>query len=199
MLYQIDKAMLPNLVLPLGEYHKAEIVSMAEDLGLPYTQVKESQDACFVEGSYVDFIRQQTGRCDLLKNGDIVDTAGRPLGRHGGTIKYTVGQRRGLGLGNGPWYVARIDPRENRVVVARQEQAQRGDFSIGQTNWFTDPPDRPLSCTVKIRYQTGDVSCVVEPEESGYRVVLERPQIVTPGQSAVFYRQDLVVGGGIIN
>ena len=199
MLYQVDKGILPKLVLPLGEYQKSQILSMAEEMGLPYTKVKESQDACFVEDNYVQFIRGQTGSSEIFQTGDIVDPAGRVLGEHRGTINYTVGQRRGLGLGNGPWYVTRIDPRENRIVVARQADAGRLDFLVNKTNWFIDPPARPLECTVKIRYQIREVPCTVEPVAEDYRVVLDRPQIVTPGQSAVFYAEELVLGGGIID
>ncbi len=198
MLYQVRKSMLASLVLPLGEHRKSEVLSMADDLGLPYTQVRESQDACFVEGNYVEFIQKQTGRDDFLREGEIVDPKGRVLGRHRGTINYTVGQRRGLGLGNGPWYVARIDAEANRLVVAREADARRREFAIDRTNWFVDPPDRPLSCAVKIRYQIGEIPCSVEPGDGGFRVVLKVPQIVTPGQSAVFYDSDLVLGGGII-
>ena len=198
MLYQVRKSMLASLVLPLGEHRKSEVLSMADDLGLPYTQVRESQDACFVEGNYVEFIQKQTGRDDFLREGEIVDLKGRVLGRHRGTINYTVGQRRGLGLGNGPWYVARIDAEANCLVVARESDVRRREFAIDRTNWFVDPPDRPLSCAVKIRYQIGEIPCSVEPGGGGFRVVLKVPQIVTPGQSAVFYDRDLVLGGGII-
>jgi tRNA-specific 2-thiouridylase len=198
MLYQVDGQMLGNLLLPLGEYRKSEVLSLAVEFGLPYTKVRESQDACFVDKNYVDFIGKQTGRKDLLREGEIVDPRGRVLGRHRGTINYTVGQRRGLGLGNGPWYVTRIDARTNRLVVAREAEARRRVFVIDRTNWFIDPPKRSLSCAVKIRYQVDETSCTVEPEEKGYRVVLADPRIVTPGQSAVFYREDLVLGGGII-
>ncbi|UCF97114.1 MAG: tRNA 2-thiouridine(34) synthase MnmA [Spirochaetaceae bacterium] len=198
MLYQVRREMLANMVLPLGAYRKSEILNMAEELGLPYTQVKESQDACFVEGDYVAFISKQTGRSDFLRSGDIVDPQGRVLGKHSGTINYTVGQRRGLGLGNGPWYVACIEPQENRLVVAREADARRRDFQIDRANWFVDPPARPLSCTVKIRYQIGEIPCSVEPLEEGFLIVLKHPQIVTPGQSAVFYDRELVLGGGMI-
>lgn len=198
MLYQVRKPMLANLVLPLGDYRKSEVLSMADDLGLPYTQVRESQDACFVQEDYVQFIRKQTGRSDFLREGEILDPQGRVLGRHRGTINYTVGQRKGLGLGNGPWYVARIDAQANRLVVAREEDARRREFAIDRTNWFIDPPERSLSCAVKIRYQIDEIPCSVEPGEKGFRVVLSHPQIVTPGQSAVFYDRDLVLGGGII-
>jgi tRNA-specific 2-thiouridylase len=198
MLYQVPKRMLGNMVLPLGAYRKSEVLSLAADLGLPYTRVRESQDACFVEGSYVDFIEEQTGRGDLQKEGEIVDLRGRVLGRHRGTVNYTVGQRRGLGLGNGPWYVARIDARANRLVVAREEEAGSREFAIDRTNWFIEPPKLTLRCAVKIRYQADETPCRVEPRDQGFQVVLEDPRIVTPGQSAVFYDRDLVLGGGII-
>jgi tRNA-specific 2-thiouridylase len=198
MLYQVDRQMLRCLVLPLGEYRKSEVLAKADDLGLPHTQVRESQDACFVEDNYVRFIGKQTGRSDLLREGKIVDLQGRVLGRHRGTINYTVGQRRGLGLGNGPWYVARIDAQANRVVVAREADARCREFAINRTNWFIDPPDRPLPCAVKIRYQIDEIPCSVESGDEGFRVTLKEPRIVTPGQSAVFYDRDLVLGGGII-
>jgi tRNA-specific 2-thiouridylase len=198
MLYQVERQILASLVLPLGEYRKSEVVSMAGDLGLPFTQVKESQDACFVEDNYVQFIHEQTGRSDFLQVGEIVDPQGRVLGQHRGTINYTVGQRRGLGLGNGPWYVARIDAEANRLVVAREVDARRREFTIDRTNWFIDPPQRQLSCSVKIRYQIDEIPCSVEPVSDGFRVILKISQIVTPGQSAVFYDRDLVLGGGII-
>ncbi|MBN2553738.1 MAG: tRNA 2-thiouridine(34) synthase MnmA [Spirochaetales bacterium] len=198
MLYQVEKRMLASVVLPLGEYRKSEVLSMAADLQLPFTQVRESQDACFVDDSYVQFIREQTGRSDFLRAGEIIDLEGRVLGRHRGTINYTVGQRRGLGLGNGPWYVTRIDAKANRLVVAGAEQARCTDFTIDRANWFIEAPQHAFSCTVKTRYQIDDSPCTVEPEEGRFRVVLQAPRIVTPGQSAVFYDRDLVLGGGII-
>jgi tRNA-specific 2-thiouridylase len=198
MLYQVRTPMLANLVFPLGEYRKTEVLSMAEDLGLPYTQVRESQDACFVEDNYVQFIRKQTGRRDFLRAGEIVDLSGRVLGRHRGTINYTVGQRRGLGLGNGPWYVTRIDAEANRLVVGREADARRREFTVDRTNWFIEAPQGSLACAVKIRYQIDEIPCSLEPEAEGFRVVLKHPRIVTPGQSAVFYDRDLVLGGGII-
>jgi len=198
MLYQVDKRMLSNLVLPLGDYLKSEIVSLAEKLDLPYTAIKESQDACFVGDSYVDFIEKQTGRSDFLQSGDITDMEGRVLGKHKGTIHYTVGQRRGLGLGDGPWYVARIDPDRNRVIVARREAAESDRFLIGSTNWFAEAPSKSLRCAVKVRYQVKDIPCRVEPEGQVFQVILDSPEIVTPGQSAVLYAGQLVLGGGVI-
>ena len=200
MLYRVRREMLPRLVLPLGEYLKAEVLEIAEANGLDYRAVKESQDACFVDGSYVEFIRRYVGREDFLKPGEIVDLEGRALGTHRGTIHYTVGQRRGLGLGSGPWYVARIDAAANRVVVARRGEAEARSFVIDRANWLVEAPQEPLSCTVKIRYQSTDTPCRVEPElEVGaWRVSLRHPEVVTPGQSAVLYDGTRVLGGGII-
>ncbi|MBN1834195.1 MAG: tRNA 2-thiouridine(34) synthase MnmA [Spirochaetales bacterium] len=202
MLYRVRREMLSRLVLPLGEYHKARVLELAESAGLEYRTVRESQDACFVEGSYVEFIRRYTGRDDLLRPGEIRDQEGRLLGRHRGTVHYTVGQRRGLGLGSGPWYVARLDPGANRVVVARRQEAESRSFRIGRANWLVEIPGGPLRCGVKVRYQSEEVRCRVEPEAEGragdWRVTLERPEILTPGQSAVFYDGTRVLGGGII-
>jgi tRNA-specific 2-thiouridylase len=221
MLHQVPADVLPRLVLPLGESLKAEVVREAEAAGLESARVKESQDACFVEGDYAEFLRARTGREDLAGPGDIVDLSGRPLGRHRGVLRYTVGQRSGLGLGNGPWYVARIQPEANRLVVARREQAERSSFAVEGLNWFGEPPGRALECAVKLRYRSREAPCTVEPgagaryggsgaryggsgaryggESPGRcRVTLRRAQVVTPGQSAVFYRGELVLGGGVI-
>jgi tRNA-specific 2-thiouridylase len=200
MLYHVRRDMLPRMVLPLGGHTKEEVLDIAEAHGLQYRAVKESQDACFVEGSYVEFIRSYTGRDDLLQPGEIVDAAGSVLGAHPGTIHFTVGQRRGLGLGDGPWYVSRIDAEKNRVVVARRERAETERFRVDGTNWLSDPPAGPLACAVKIRYQVDEIPCRVEPELGGatFRVELERPEIVSPGQSAVFYEGTRVLGGGVI-
>ena len=200
MLHQVRREMLPQLVLPLGERLKSEVVRQAEEAGLASARVPESQDACFVEGDYARFIRDRSGREELFQPGDIVDPAGTLLGRHRGVIHYTVGQRSGLGLGSGPWYVARIEAAANRLVVARLEQAERAGFEVEGLNWFVEPPRAPLACAVKIRYQSGESPARVEPADrpGRCRVVLEEPAIVTPGQSAVFYRGELVLGGGVI-
>src|SRR4030042_1264397 len=118
MRHQVPVAVLPRLVLPLGESLKREVVGGAEAAGREAARGSESQDACFVEGNYAEFLRARTGRED--GPGDIVDPAGRPLGRHRGIWRYTVGQRSGLGLADGPWYVARIAAQAHRLVLARR-------------------------------------------------------------------------------
>jgi tRNA-specific 2-thiouridylase len=205
MLHQARREMLPNLLLPLGEMLKSEVTARAAELGLNYAAVRESQDACFVDGDYAEFIRSRTGRGELLRPGPIVDAAGSVLGRHRGVLRYTVGQRQGLGLADGPWYVARIEPEANRLVVARRVEAERTVFEAEEVNWLIEAPGAELRCGVKVRYRSGEVPGRVEPQieppgraAERVRVVLDRPEIITPGQSAVFYRGERVLGGGVI-
>ncbi|MBA7531534.1 tRNA-specific 2-thiouridylase MnmA [subsurface metagenome] len=199
MLYRIKKEMLEYLVFPLGDYLKFEVNELAAQAGLGYEGVGESQDACFVDTDYPDFLRRQTGKIDLLKPGEIVDLKGKRLGKHRGYLYYTVGQRRGLGLGNGPWYVQRLDAEKNLVYVARKEEAELKSFRVENLNLFVPDLQERASLEVKIRYQSGEMPCRLEGAAGGrLQVILERPDIVTPGQSAVFYENDLVVGGGII-
>jgi tRNA-specific 2-thiouridylase len=200
MLHQVPAAVLPRLVFPLGESLKSEVVREAEAAGLEAARVRESQDACFVEGDYAEFLRAHSGREDLASPGDIVDPAGRLLGRHRGCLRYTVGQRGGLGLADGPWYVARIEAADNRLVVARRTDAEAASFEVDGLNWYGPPPERALECTVKLRYRGREAPASIQPSGAPglLRVTLRRPQIVTPGQSAVFYRGELVLGGGVI-
>ncbi len=200
MLHQVPAGVLPSLVLPLGESLKSEVVREAEAAGLEAARVSESQDACFVEGDYAEFLLARSGREDLAAPGDIVDPSGRLLGRHRGVLSYTVGQRSGLGLADGPWYVARIEAQANRLVVARRAEAETAAFEVDGLNWFGPAAERPLECAVKLRYHGGEVPCTVQPGPGPglLRVSLRRAQIVTPGQSAVFYRGELVLGGGVI-
>jgi tRNA-uridine 2-sulfurtransferase len=204
MLYKIDRKLLPYLRFPLGDYTKREVVEIALAAGLPSASVKESQDICFIRGNYPDFIRGYAAAVRAPDEaGTITDTAGRVLGTHRGYIHYTIGQRKGLGLSDGPWYVANIDAESNTVVVGRSEECAVSTFTIAEPNWFIRPPQEPLSCSVKIRYNTPDAPCTVRllPGAAGAasaEVTLENPAALTPGQSAVFYDGDIVLGGGII-
>ncbi|WP_321991282.1 tRNA 2-thiouridine(34) synthase MnmA [Marispirochaeta aestuarii] len=200
MLYQIPRDLLPNFVFPLGNMKKTEVVALAKEHGLPAAAARESQDACFVHGRYGDFIAEFTGSMKGNEPGDIVDTAGTPLGTHRGYINYTIGQRQGLGLGNGPWFVVRVDPRANRVVVGRREELGIREFSISGCNWFFRRNPGSFEARVKIRYNSSAVPCRVRLEDdSRARVSLSRSKAVTPGQSAVFYLDELVLGGGLID
>ncbi len=200
MLYRVPQSILPYLVFPLGDCLKSEVYEISRELGINFSSINESQDACFVKGDYVDFIKEQRG-IDGPGEGIIKSEDGEILGKHKGYLNYTIGQRRGLGLGNGPWYVKSVDSRSNTVIVAKREDANSESFYVIDTNWFVEPPDKkPIECLVKIRYQSKAIPCLVSTYVNGsYRVQMERGEFVTPGQSAVFYREDLVLGGGIID
>jgi tRNA-specific 2-thiouridylase len=199
MLYRLPRRLLSRLVFPLGDMLKKDVVALARERGMSEAEEAESQDACFVDGAYIDFIIRETGRTSLRDPGVITDTTGRKRGIHNGCIGYTVGQRRGLGLGDGPWYVAGIEPEKNRVVIGREAEVRRTRFTADDMNWFVPPPQGTLHCATKIRYQARETPCVLESLEDGrVRAELEKPEFITPGQSAVFYDGDLVLGGGII-
>jgi tRNA-specific 2-thiouridylase len=196
MLYRLPRKLLPHLIFPLGELAKAKVIDMARQLDLPSAGAQSSQDACFLEGSYGDFIVRQMGE---QRSGEIVDAEGKVLGRHRGFPFYTVGQRRGLGLGNGPWYVKSIDPVRNRIYVSRRQEILSKDLEVSDLNWLIKGPRETLACSVKLRYQTGELACTVRQlSNDRVKILLEKGAVVTPGQSAVFYDGDRVLGGGII-
>ncbi len=198
MLYRLPRSVLPYCRFPLGEYEKPQVVEMARREGLPTASVKESQDICFVDGSYADFVRHRAGVGDVDTFGPIYDLAGRTLGEHRGYINYTIGQRQGLGLSDGPWYVAKVDAEHNAVVVARREELGVQKTVIGEENWLTDLPER-FQGAVKLRYNSAEVGAeVVRQPEGKTELHFDEPQVVTPGQSAVVYDGDRVLGGGIL-
>lgn len=211
MLYKIPKEILPFLIFPLGDLKKEAVVQIAGERGLPSASVRESQDVCFVEGTYNEYLREviASGEWDPGRGdgeGEIVDSAGNVLGMHGGYIHYTVGQRKGLGLSSGPWYVLTLDPERNRVVVGRREELSTKGFWVAELNWFGGRLEGEIRCSVKVRYNSVEVPCMVRPhaatgtekEPRQVFVELEDAAAVTPGQSAVFYADDIVLGGGII-
>ena len=198
MLYRLPKELLTRCVFPLGEKYKTDVKKEAAALGMPSSSVKESQDICFIEGSYGDFIEKYTGK--QYKPGAIFDMQGNRLGNHRGYIHYTIGQRKGLGLGSGPWYVTQVIPDKNRVIVGREEEQGQTDFTVRDLNWFIDFQG-PLETRVKVRYNSGEHPCTVTADaakEGTVQVHLKEKTVITPGQSAVFYDGDIVLGGGII-
>ncbi len=197
MLYRLPKELLSRCVFPLGDKYKTDVKKEAAELGMPSSSVKESQDICFIEGSYGDFIEEYTGK--QYKPGSIYDTQGNKLGLHRGYIHYTIGQRKGLGLGSGPWYVTQVIPEKNRVIVGREEEQGQTEFTVRDLNWFIDAPGR-LEASVRVRYNSGEHPCTVEGHGDGTATVhLAEKTVITPGQSAVFYDGDIVLGGGIIS
>jgi tRNA-specific 2-thiouridylase len=198
MLYRLPKEILWRCVFPLGSVYKKDLIAEAKEAGYSFESIKESQDICFIEGEYGDFIKQNSLE---IKEGDITDVDGNYLGKHKGYIYYTVGQRKGLSLGNGPWYVIAIDSKKNRVIVGRDFQQGQNKFIIEKCNWFIDfSKNNVIECNVMVRYNSFEKPCKVEiSSEACATIFLEEKTVITPGQSAVFYKDDLVLGGGVIS
>ncbi|MBN1655057.1 MAG: tRNA 2-thiouridine(34) synthase MnmA [Deltaproteobacteria bacterium] len=195
-LYGLKPALLPLLLFPLGTFYKHEVRKLAEQAGLPVAQRPESQD--FVQGG--DYLK--LFKSELVAPGPIVDTRGNELGRHKGIVRYTVGQRRGLGVtSREPLYVVRIDAEKNAVVVGRKDELLSDTLTANRLSFVSvDRPEGPLRINAKIRYRHKEASATLIPlgNENG-KVVFDQPQVsITPGQSVVFYRDELVLGGGEI-
>ncbi|MEQ8708507.1 MAG: tRNA 2-thiouridine(34) synthase MnmA [Rhodospirillales bacterium] len=189
---------------PLGGMEKSETRAHAERFNLPVASKPDSQDICFVpDGDYASIVRKL--RPEAAEPGDIVDLDGQVVGRHEGVIHYTVGQRRGLGIGGTeePLYVVRLEPTRRRVVVGPREALGVTRFMIGEVNWIGDRAGLPaagIDCQVKVRSTTPPVAATVRPLGEGRaEVTLAEPQRgVSPGQACVLYDGDLVLGGGWI-
>lgn len=203
-LYVIPRPLLPRILFPLGDFaDKAAIRALARQHALPVAESPESQDICFIpNGSYRDFLA--TAGQNQSRPGDIVNVQGQVLGRHGGLHNYTVGQRRGLGIAAPrPLYVLGFQPEANRLIVGFAEELTRPDMQISEVNLLTAAAiTEPLEAQVKIRYGSPGVPATIAPcpeQPERLRVSFAQPQkSVTPGQAAVFYDGDIVLGGGKI-
>lgn len=201
VLYSLTQKQLAHILFPLGNLPKTETRKLAEQSGLINAQKPDSQDICFVpDGDYARVIRLHTQEPD--KPGFFVDQEGKILGVHKGIIHYTVGQRKGLGLSlPEPLYVCRIRPEENTVVLGRPEDLLSQQAWVGDFNWILgERPDTAIRCQVKIRYRQPEQWATATPADDGtVRLVFDTPQrAVTPGQAAVLYDGDVVLGGGTI-
>ncbi len=200
-LYRIDPTWLPRLLYPVGGMQKAEVWAEAEALGLPIDELKESQEICFVsQGDYRTFIEQEAPQAK--RAGAFIDIHGRQLGDHDGIAFYTPGQRRGLGIAAGQrLYVQKVVPDTGTVVLGPEDSLLQSDCIVSDLNVF----DRtivttPTRADVKVRYATPASSATLHRCHDGtIRVQFHAPQrALSPGQSAVFYHADRVLGGGII-
>lgn len=201
VLYPLTQQLLGRSLFPLGAMTKGEVRARARELGLVTADKPESQEICFVtDNDYAAFIA--THAPEAARPGAIVDREGRHLGEHRGVVHYTVGQRRGLGLpGPAPLYVVEIDAGKNEVVVGDASELERVGLEADEFNWVAiDPPRESIRAAVKIRYRAPEVPCLVEPlGDDRVRVLFDVPlKAVSPGQAAVLYDGDLVLGGGTI-
>lgn len=200
-LFSLRQTQLQRAVTPLGGMTKDEIRAIARDLGLKVADKVDSQEICFVPGNdYKAFLRSHLGE-DKFHPGGFYDVAGNHLGPHGGIEMFTVGQRKGLPGGSPrPLYVVDIDAANSRVILGYEEDLICDSFEIDRVNWSSRELTSPAPAWVKIRYGHAGAGCMVTPLENGRaRIDLNEPQrAVTPGQAAVLYDDDLVLGGGWI-
>ncbi len=201
VLFGIDRQRLRRLLFPIGDLTKDRVRQEAARLGLPVCQKPDSVEICFApDRDYARVVRQR--RPDSFQPGDVVDRAGRVLGRHAGLANYTIGQRRGLGIAAGsPIYVTRLNVLDNRVTVGPRQDLLRRRFAVSGLNFLADPPDSAIRANVKIRYLHPAAPATVTPNADGRALVtFDEPQsAITPGQAAVFYDGDRVLGGGWID
>jgi tRNA-specific 2-thiouridylase len=211
-LYVLSRECLGALALPLGGYRKSGVRAMAEELGLPAARRAESQDICFVgRGGYERFIRELNGDMNSAGQigpaaGPIVDTRGRRLGAHQGLHAYTIGQRRGTGVAAGePLYVTAIDANANTLVVGRRDEVFSAGFEVRGVNWMI-PPDEVFAGNAEAKADVKFRSAMKEQPsalrflaDGAVAVEFYEPQwAAASGQSAVFYRGGMVLGGGVI-
>lgn len=203
VLYSMTQEQLSSTLLPLGEFEdKQQVRELAENLGLLNAQKRESQDICFVpDGDYTEFIRQRTGK--NYPAGNFLDINGKIIGEHSGIIKYTIGQRKGLGTGFGErMYVCDKNVQNNTVTLGREENLYSCGLTADDFNWilYENPPRTPIEVTVKTRYNGKEAPARVWADDSGivHAEFLQPQRAVACGQAAVFYSGDIVVGGGRI-
>ncbi|MFN6203692.1 MAG: tRNA 2-thiouridine(34) synthase MnmA [Acidobacteriota bacterium] len=219
-LFELTQEQLSYALFPLGEMTKQEVRAIAEAAGLPTAGKPESQEICFIpDGNYARFIERYlaeekrslpvlnqglpgAGEVATIAPGDIVNRQGELIGRHQGIHRYTVGQRKGLGISApDPLYVVEVDAVLNRVVVGSSEDLLKTEMRVQRINWISIPTlTNPLRVEVRIRSRAEEAPATLQPAADGAVIVrFDQPQrAVTPGQAAVFYDGDVVVGGGWI-
>lgn len=199
-LYDLAQDLLAGTIFPLGGVTKTETRKIAAEFGLATADKPESQDLCLVEanGSMRSFLDKYLAP----KPGEIVDRSGKVLGHHDGIQHYTIGQRKGLGIAAAePLYVVALDTAMNRVIVGDRTTASSLECTAGRANWVGIPvPTNPIRAEVQVRYRTPAVAVSVIPlDNARFKLVFDEPQFgITPGQAAVLYDGDIVLGGGII-
>ena len=205
-LFNLARANLSRVLLPLGEYRKSQVRELAARMDLPVRDKAESQEICFVgDNDYARLVAERMP--ELCKTGDVVDTQGKKLGQHSGIYQFTIGQRRGLNIACGePMYVIRLERDANRVVLGTKAQTMQSKLWADNVNWLVDsPPAEPFPAVVQIRYNHRGAPGTVTPMKPAdgnthLRVDFQSAvSAITPGQAAVFYDDDQnVIGGGWI-
>ncbi|MBW1858857.1 MAG: tRNA 2-thiouridine(34) synthase MnmA [Deltaproteobacteria bacterium] len=200
-LARLAQEQLGQAVFPLGTYTKKQVREMAGSFGLTSFREEESQELCFVgEPNYKEFLSKYAGLPN--KPGVIVNRTGDTLGRHNGLHAYTIGQRKGINIpGPAPYYVLRLDQEENQLVIGSKSELAATECLVTQINWIgAKPPDKPILVKTRIRYRHQEVDSTLTPLDGDSATVhFSEPQYaITPGQAAVFYEGERVLGGGWI-
>jgi tRNA-specific 2-thiouridylase len=206
-LWELTQDQLSRAYFPLGDMLKSEVREIARDANLYTADKQESQEICFVpDGKYSEFIDRYLEHEDRLDevpaSGEIVNTAGATLGTHSGIHRYTIGQRRGLGIANEkPLYVVQIERARNQITVGGADELESVEFTAKGVNWVAfDEPSEPVRAEAKVRYRHDPAPASIHAlPDARARIVFDEPQrAITPGQATIFYRGDEVVGGGWI-
>lgn len=202
-LYRINKEALPYILLPLGNYTKQRVRTIAKNIGIKVADKPGSQEICFIKEDYRDFLKNRLAKAGVkIKPGPIVDLAGKILGTHQGICFYTLGQREGLGIALGyRAYIVKIDKLKNTIVVGKEEDLYSKVLIAEKSSFISMGfPKKSILAKAKIRYNHKEASCRMVPlAKDRIKVEFLKPQrAITPGQSVVFYRGDTLLGGGII-
>ncbi|HEY6906824.1 MAG TPA: tRNA 2-thiouridine(34) synthase MnmA [Ignavibacteriaceae bacterium] len=196
----LTRQQLSRALFPIGSHTKSEIRDLAERFNLPNKSRKDSQGICFLgQIKFAEFIKHHLGE----KKGNIIDIAsGKAMGVHNGYYYYTIGQRSGLGLGGGPWYVVKKDIGENIIFISHENTSvmERLQFEVGKFNWINEAPEPGKKYKVKIRHGTNFYECRLDyTGENKASVTIDKPDRgIAPGQFAVFYDDEICMGGGVI-
>ena len=197
----LGQSQLRHTLFPLGEYTKAQVRDLAREFDLPAVETKESQDLCFLSGGdYASFLKRNVSSIETP--GPILNTAGEELGQHHGLAFYTLGQRKGLGVSSTrPLYILNKDIDNNTIIVGEQNEMSNSELFTDEVNWISGfAPTSVFSAHVKIRYSSQEFSANVTPlEDGGVHITFETPiRAITPGQAAVIFVENEVLGSGII-
>ncbi len=203
-LWQLNQGQLRHTLFPLENYTKKQVKNLAQKYRLPTFKVPESQEICFIRTTTGDFLKKYL----KTKKGRIIDTQGKTIGKHSGLPFYTIGQRKGIGMPGGPYYVLKKDLKDNLLVVTKNEKDLLSkELTAKMVNWISgNKPKFPLKIEAKIRYRHKAAPATIkehktrQKEQKKYKVIFNKPQrAITPGQSVVFYAGEELLGGGIID
>ena len=192
-LCQLNQKQIKRIMFPVGNYKKPEVRKLAKKFDLPVAETPESQEVCFIPNTTDEFLKKYL----KTKPGEIIDEKGSVLGEHEGLWFYTIGQRKGIGLSGGPFYVIGKDLKKNQLIISNnQKNLLKKELTLKNINWISGKAQKSaLKVKVKIRYRNKPADAIIK----GNKIIFDKPQrAITPGQSAVFYKGKELLGGGVI-